>query len=88
MPSTIGWNATMMLNKIFDQLIIPTYGKPTPSAIHQNNLTFIPVYSSKDPPELLLKRCADCQEIAITAKVPANARDRRGPFHLLRPFCL
>ncbi len=46
------------------------YGNPTPNAVHQNNLAFIAPYNPKDPPELLFKRCADCQEIAIIAKVP------------------
>jgi hypothetical protein len=35
----------------------------------QNNLTFIATYNSKDPPKLLFKHCADCQEIAIVAQV-------------------
>jgi hypothetical protein len=37
---------------------------------HQNNLMSISVYNPKDPPDFLFKRCADCQEIAIIAKVP------------------
>ncbi len=49
------------------------YGKPTPNAVCQNNLTFIAPYNPKDPPEFLFKRCADCQEIAIIAKVPYTA---------------
>jgi hypothetical protein len=47
-----------------------TYGKPTPNAVRQNNLTFLSAYNPTDPPELLFKRVADCQEIAIVAKVP------------------
>jgi hypothetical protein len=35
--------------------------------MRQNNLTFIAAYNPKDPPKLLFKRCADCQEIAIVA---------------------
>jgi hypothetical protein len=32
-----------------------TYGKPTPDAVRQNNLTFFLAYNSMDPPELLFK---------------------------------
>ncbi len=68
-PSTIGWNLTMLPNDFFEQLM-STYGKPTPDPMHQNNLTFIAAYNSKDPPQLLFKHCADCQEIAIVVRVP------------------
>ncbi len=47
-----------------------TYGRPTPNTMHWNNLTFLSPYNPKDPPEVLFKRCADCQEITILAKVP------------------
>ena len=68
-PDTVGWNSTMLPNDMFDQLML-TYGKPTPDAVRQNNLTFFSAYNPKDPPEVLFKRFADCQEIAIVAKVP------------------
>jgi hypothetical protein len=50
-----------------------TYVKPTPNAICQNNLNFIATYNPKDPPELLFKCCADCQEITIVTRVPYMA---------------
>jgi hypothetical protein len=68
-PPTTGWNATMLPTEIFDQLQ-SIYGKPSPDAMRQNNLTFLAAYNPQEPPELLFKRCADCQEIAILAKVP------------------
>jgi hypothetical protein len=71
--STIGWNSTMLPNKIFEQLMT-TYGKPTPDAMRQNNLTFISAHNSKDPPKLLFKRCADCQDIAIIVKIPSMSK--------------
>jgi hypothetical protein len=71
-PATT-WNATMALNKIFDQQML-TYGKLMTNAIHQNNLTFITMYNPKDPPELLFKQCANCQEITIIAKVPYTSK--------------
>jgi hypothetical protein len=72
-PSTIRWNLTMPPKEIFEQLM-PTYGKPTLNTMRQNNLTFISAYNQKDPPELLFECCADCQEIAIIAKVPYTAK--------------
>jgi hypothetical protein len=47
-----------------------TYRKPTPNAMCQNNLNFLASYNPQEPPELLFKRCTNCQEIAIIAKVP------------------
>ncbi len=61
-PPTTGWNATMSLCDIFDQLAT-TYGKPTPDTMRQNNFTCLAVYNPQDPPELLFKRCTDCQEL-------------------------
>jgi hypothetical protein len=49
-PNTIGWNLTMLPDKIFDQLMM-TYGKPTPDAVFQNNLTFLLAYNPTDPPK-------------------------------------
>ena len=71
-PGTVGWNSTMLPNDMFDQLML-TYGKPTPDAVRQNNLTFFSAYNPRDPPEVLFKRFADCQEVAIVAKVPFTA---------------
>jgi hypothetical protein len=59
----------MSPSNIFDQLIV-IYGKPTPDTVCQNNLAFNTAYNLKDLLELLFKQCADCQEIAIIAKVP------------------
>jgi hypothetical protein len=71
-PRTVGWNSTMLPNGMFDHLML-TYGKPTPDAVRQNNLTFFFAYNPKDPPEVLFKHFANCQEIAIDAKVPFTA---------------
>ncbi len=60
-PPTTGWNATMSLHNIFDQLAT-TYGKPTPDTMRQNNLAFLAVYNPQDPPELLFKQCTNCKK--------------------------
>jgi hypothetical protein len=54
-PLTIGWNASMSLNQIFNQLM-KTYGLPTPDAMRQNMTIFLSPYNPKDPPEILFKR--------------------------------
>jgi hypothetical protein len=72
-PNTVGWNLTMLPDEIFDQLMT-TYVKPTPNAVRQNNLTFLLAYNPTDPPKLLFKQVADCQEIAIIAKVPYTTK--------------
>ncbi len=46
-----------------------TYGQPTPDAMRQNMTTFLSPSNPQDPPEILFKQCADCQEIAIIANV-------------------
>jgi hypothetical protein len=68
LPPTIRWNGMMTLNNIFNQSMA-MYGKPTPNTMHQNNLNFLTPYNPKDPPKLLFKRCTDCHEIQIIAKV-------------------
>ena len=68
-PPTTGWNLTMSICNIFNQLAT-TYGKPTPDAMRQNNITFLAPYNPQDPPEILFKQCTDVQEIATLAKNP------------------
>jgi hypothetical protein len=67
-PPTIGWNVSMSLNDIFDQMM-KTYGHPTLDAMHQNMMTFLSPYNPQDPPEILFKSCTDCQEVVIIANV-------------------
>jgi hypothetical protein len=65
-PPTVGWNASMLLNDIFDQLM-KMYGRLTPDAMRQNMMTFLAPYNPQDPPEILFKCCTNCQEVAIIA---------------------
>jgi hypothetical protein len=67
-PPTIGWNASMLLNDIFDQMM-KMYGRPTPNAVRQNMMTFLSPYNPQDPPEILFKCCTNYQEVAIVANV-------------------
>jgi hypothetical protein len=52
---TTGWNATMSLRNIFDQLVT-TYGKLPPDTRRQNNITFLAAYNTQDPPKILFKQ--------------------------------
>ena len=54
---------------IFNQLTT-TYGKPTPDAMRQNNITFLAPYNPQESPEILFKRSPDVKEIATLAKNP------------------
>jgi hypothetical protein len=67
-PPIIGWNMSMLLNNIFNQMM-KTYGHPMPDAMCQNMMTFLSPYNPQDPPEFLFKRCTDCQEVAIIANI-------------------
>jgi hypothetical protein len=59
-PPTIGWNALMLLNNIFNQMM-KTYSHSTPDTMCQNMVTFLSLYNPQYPPEILFKRCTDCQ---------------------------
>jgi hypothetical protein len=50
------------------------YGHSTPDAMRQNMMTFLSPYNLQDPPEILFKRCADCQEVAIIANVKYSSK--------------
>jgi hypothetical protein len=45
-PPPIGWNASMLLNDIFNQMM-KMYGRPMPNTMHQNMMTFCPHQSSR-----------------------------------------
>ncbi len=53
-PPTTGWNATMSLHNIFDQLAT-TYGIPTPGTMRKNNLMFLAAYDPQVSPRILFK---------------------------------
>ena len=50
-PPTMGWNASMTINNIFNQMMW-SYGRLTPDAMRQNMMTFLSPYNTQDPPEL------------------------------------
>lgn len=68
-PTQVGWNLTMEVRKIFDQ-ITSTYGQPTPAGLLQNDTLFRSVYSPQDAPEVLFRCIEDFQEVQILGEDP------------------
>ncbi len=68
-PTLAGWNASMSIQEILTQLEM-AYGKPTPMALHNNDLLFRSPMATNDVPELLFYRIEQCQEIATLAGDP------------------
>jgi hypothetical protein len=64
-----GWNASMYIQEILTQLKT-SYSKPTPTALHNNNLLFWSPMNTTDAPEMLFYRIKQCQEIAMLAGDP------------------
>lgn len=62
-----GWNATMSIRDIFDQLA-NTYGRPTPQVLFENTARMHQPYNGSDPPETLFRRLDECQEIALLGR--------------------
>ena len=68
-PNLTGWNPLMEINKIMEQMTT-TYGRPTPTALLQNDTLFRSPYSPIDAPEVLFRRIEDCQEIMTLGDDP------------------
>jgi hypothetical protein len=68
-PSLIGWNASMSIIDILDQLD-GTYGKPDTMTLLKNNTHFRSAFNPTDAPELLFYRIKQCQEIQVLARDP------------------
>jgi hypothetical protein len=68
-PTLTGWNPSMEINEIMEQMTT-TYGRPTPTALLQNDTLFRSPYSPIDAPEVLFRRIEDCQEIMTLGDDP------------------
>jgi hypothetical protein len=68
-PSLIGWNASMSIIDILDQLD-GTYGKPDTMTLLQNDTHFQSAFNPTDAPESLFYRIEQCQEIQVLARDP------------------
>jgi hypothetical protein len=69
MTTITGWNATMSIRLILEQLE-GSYGKPDMMTIHQNDLLFQSPFHPSDTPEMLFYRIEQCQEIQTIAEDP------------------
>jgi hypothetical protein len=67
-----GWNASMSIQDILTQMET-SYGKPTPMAMHNNDILFRSPMATTEAPEMLFYRIEQCQEIATLAGDPFTA---------------
>ena len=68
-PSLIGWNASMSIIDILDQLD-GMYGKPDTMTLLQNGTLSQSAFNPMDAPKLLFYRIEQCQEIQVLAQDP------------------
>jgi hypothetical protein len=67
-PLLTGWNSTMTIIKILDQLQ-DFYGKPNMMMLFNNNTLFSSPMTPSDSSEMLFYRIKQCQEIQCIGKV-------------------
>ena len=68
-PNLTGWNPSMEIINFMEQMTT-TYGRPTPTALLQNNTLFCSPYLPIDAPKVLFGRINDCQEIMTLGDGP------------------
>ena len=66
-PSMTGWNQTMSIKDILDQLEI-TFGRPGAAELLINQAAWSAPHNNQDAPENLFLRLEQCQQVAILAK--------------------
>ncbi len=68
-PNLTGWNPSMEIIDIMEQMTT-TYGRPTSTALLQNDTLFRSPDSPINAPEVLFRRIEDCQEIMTLGDGP------------------
>jgi hypothetical protein len=68
-PNLTGWNSTMTILVILDQLEA-SYGKPDTMTLFGNDTLFRSPFPANEAPEILFYRIEQCQEIQILAQDP------------------
>ncbi len=68
-PNLIGWNSTMLIRVILEQLKA-LYGKPEMMMLFRNNNLFQSPFPATKAPEMLFYRIKQCQEIQTLAQDP------------------
>jgi hypothetical protein len=69
MPNMMGWNSSMTVRSILEQLEL-SYGKPDTMSLFQNNTLFRSPFPATEAPEILFYRIEQCQEIQMIAQDP------------------
>jgi hypothetical protein len=68
-PNLTGWNSTMMIIVILEQLKA-SYGKPDTMTLFGNDTLFRSLFPANEAPEMLFYRIEQCQEIQNLAQDP------------------
>ena len=68
-PNLTGWNSTMTILVILDQLEA-SYGNPDTMTLFGNDTLFRSPFPANEAPEMLFYRIEQCQEIQILAQDP------------------
>ncbi len=68
-PNLTGWNSTMMIIVILEQLD-SSYGKPDTMTLFGNDTLFRSLFPANEAPEMVFYRIKQCQEIQILAQDP------------------
>jgi hypothetical protein len=85
-PALIGWNATMSIQFILNQLE-DAYGKPLAAALFANDTLFKSPFATTKAPKLLFFCMEQCQEIMTLGKLPYTPEQViANALHLLMAF--
>jgi hypothetical protein len=68
-PTLMGWNLTMSIINILDQLQV-LYGKPNMMTLYTNNTLFRSPLTTGNSPKMLFYRIEQCQEIQRIGNLP------------------
>jgi hypothetical protein len=82
-PNLTGWNSTMTIHVILEQLEA-LYGKPDTMTLFWNNTLFQSPFPATEAPEMFFYRIKQCQEIQTLAQDPySNMQIINNSLHLL-----
>jgi hypothetical protein len=65
-----GWNASMPIQEVLNQMEQVSYGKPSSRALFATNTLFKSPFAATEAPELLFHHIKQCQEVMALGKLP------------------
>ncbi len=68
-PRLIGWNSTMSIQDVLNQLKLP-YGRPSGQELLHNDTLFCSTFCATEAPRRLFRHIEQCQEIQVIADNP------------------